>query len=70
MFIIGIFGIIYLMYCFTVGVWKILPTLIAIVAALTVIGWVIDYWMFILPVIVILGVSYYIGTKDDAKKGE
>lgn len=70
MVVIGMFGIAYLVYCFTVGVWKLLPTLIAIVTTLTVIGWVIDYWMFILPTIIILGVFYYIGNKDDTKKGE
>lgn len=68
MFIIGIIGILMLLWYLNIWLWtKFLPWLILAVIVTSTIGWITDHWVIVL-ILVIVGFGVYGAYLEDQKK--
>lgn len=68
MFIIGIIGILMLLWYLNIWLWtKFLPWLIVAVIVTSTIGWITDHWVIVL-ILVIVGFGVYGAYLEDQKK--
>lgn len=70
MFLIGIFGIIVLIYMAVRGLWNLIPWLILAVIVTTTIGFIIDHWIIslIIAFFAFAGFGYYLEKKELKEK--
>lgn len=68
MFIIGIIGILMLLWYLNIWLWtKFLPWLIVAVIVTSTIGWITDHWVIVL-ILVIVGFVFYGAYLEDKKR--
>ena len=68
MFIIGVVGILMLLWYFMGWMWQVaIPWLIVAVIVTSTIGWITDHWVIVL-ILVIVGFGVYGAYLEDQKK--
>lgn len=70
MFLIGIFGIIVLIYMAVRGMWSLIPWLILAVIGISAIGFVLDHFLLVAFVVAALLFFYLIGSREERKEKE
>lgn len=68
MFLIGIFGIIALIYMAVRGLWSLIPWLILAVIVTSTIGFVLDHLVLVALVVVALVFFYIVGSREKKKE--
>lgn len=68
MFLIGIFGIIAIIYMAVKGLWSLIPWLILAVIVTSVIGFILDHFVLVAFVAAALVFFYFVGSREERKE--